>query len=280
MKRRSTLTWLIALSLLSPIALAKEEKPQPKTQSKSVTVKRSSNTTDGKTTGKVVIEIDGQREEIEIDGDKPGRQGEANEALKRAMQELPAHIRKQIEAVQKGQVNLNGLRVQTRSIVIGPDGKVHEFKGGDGPKQMMKNLPKEVREQLEKARKAMKKAQGQAKAAFTGKAVIIGPDGERVEFDLAPENLPLQLEGIRGENLDGINEVLRKQLQQAMKHAKQFGGAQPRNVAPNAGKPDKTARPAQANDAAAAISSKLDQILRRLDRMDKQIKELQKKVDG
>lgn len=94
------------------------------------------------------------------------------------------------------------------AIVVGPDGKTKEFKLGDAKasKELLKNLPEEVRKRVEKAMSDTKKG------AIFGNAIMIGPDGKREVFKFGESDE-------WNEALKSLPEGVRKRLDQAMKKA-------------------------------------------------------------
>jgi hypothetical protein len=235
--------------LIAPNALADDDarKAKPKTNVK--------------TSGKVIIEVNGERKEYRIgDGDAKSADIESkiDAELDELLKELPDEIRKQIESARKRTKNARNFSFRSfgKGFMIGPDGKLKEFNLGDGNQDFGKEMPKELRERIEKARKEMK-GKRDLKWGAMGKAVIIGPDGKRKEIDLDLENGNLGLK----ELLKGLPDDVRKELDKALEGA------------------DKKAIMIDRSKSMKSDDDKLDLILKRLDRMEKQIQELRRKID-
>jgi len=97
-------------------------------------------------------------------------------------------------------------KVLGTAVIIGPDGEKKEFKFGDGEanKEMMEDLPKEIQIRVENAMK------GISKGSILGKGIMIGPDGAQKTFNLS-ENADFS------ETLKGLPEEARKKVEEAMK---------------------------------------------------------------
>jgi hypothetical protein len=160
-------------------------------------------------------------------------------------------------------------------IVLGPDGKteVQEFKELDEalPKEILEKLPAQVRKELEKNAagkaeatkgKAGKgaKAAAEASAQVMGKmkVITIGPDGKvqesETEFGGKPGDNPLGVQLDIADLLKKAGVALPAEAQQALEAA---------------GKPA-PANAEKAND----VDTKLDKILQRLERIEKELSKL------
>ena len=146
---------------------------------------------ESKSTGKITIEINGKKQEFEI-GDQGG------------------NVVKKIREVIKDSDNETTVEATIigHGLIVGPDGEKKEFKLGhlDATKEMLKNLPEEVRKQVEKAMK------DSSKGSFLGQGIMIGPDGEKKVFKLG-DSLDF------GEALKELPKEARKKIEQALKEA-------------------------------------------------------------
>ena len=151
-------------------------------------------------------------------------------------------------------------KISGRIVIIGPDGKKQERKFGSdnaNAKGVPTDLPKEIRERLEKALR-----DGTAKF---GKWIIIGPDGKKHEFEFG--------DGKDGEKdvFKGLPKELRQQIEKAMKGGAFGGSFRIDSARIETYKPGAKTEKDQAND-------KLDLILKRLESIERELQELKKKM--
>jgi hypothetical protein len=163
------------------------------------------------------------------------------------------------------------LKLETLGIgkvfVIGPDGEgdVKEFEGKI-PKEILDKLPEELRKAIQK--------EPSSRRAFGKMKLVIEMDGKRQEFESDLGGLG-DLEGLPFDIFDEILDKAKDKLpkdQLPPEVIQALGNA--RQVMKTEGK--KHADPAaDSND----LSAKLDKILDRLDRLEKDVKELKAKAD-
>lgn len=232
-----------------------------------------------KTSGKITIEIDGEKHEFKIGNQNGDVVEEIHEVIKDGDHEVS------IEASIFG-----------HGLIVGPDGEKKQFNLGDpsASKEMLKRLPDEVRQQVEKAIKES------SRGAIFGQGLMIGPDGARKIFKLgdsphfrrAMENLP---------------EEARKHVEQAMKEAHDLSiqsSGRAIVIGPDGVKKEykfgdtdideidveifdelpktllrriqrnRQDRPAKAEESNDGLADKLDLILKRLDKIEDEIQTL------
>ena len=231
--------FLILLTFVVPIALTSQASASETGSKKAIQSESSS------TAGIVIgfaVGSDGKVEVQASDGKKPS---DADKKVDKTAKDV------QVENHVFGKV-----------ITIGPDGKVEvkEWKnsGTDLPKEFLDKLPKEARQQFEKAMSGKNLGGG-----VTGKAkvVVIDPSGNRQEVET---EFGHPLEGKPFEPTKEISEFLRKAGVELPPEARAaLEGAQKTPLTP-AGKP-------------TDIGTKLDQILERLERIEKELATLKNK---
>jgi hypothetical protein len=201
------------------------------------------------------IGSDGKLQEIDLNIEA----GDLN--LGGALKGLPKEIRVQVEAAMKG-INLKqgGKGAVGKAVIIGPDGKRQEIdldlaKGELKLGDALKGLPKGVQLRIEKA--VVGAEHKHSDKASSGTAIIIGPDGKKKEIKLNISGGQLNL----GASLKGLPQEVRKKVELAISGAKRAKHAH-----------------AEATVQNKAAGDKLDLILKRLERMEKQIQELRAKV--
>lgn len=199
----------------------------------------------------IIIGADGAKKEVDLSIDN----GKLN--LGGALKGLPKEIRLKVEAAVKGAEHKHGdhkhgaKTIFGKAVVVGPDGKKHEIDLGKSGG--LKGLPHGILLHVEEAIEQHKK--GAAKGA-QGKAIVIGPDGKKREIKLGGV---LNLGG-----LNGLPKEVQKEIELTFE-----------NPVPTRSGRIKIQKKSESKEK--SVTDKLDLILRRLDQMEKQIKELRAK---
>ncbi|MSR31388.1 MAG: hypothetical protein EXR99_07780 [Gemmataceae bacterium] len=144
-------------------------------------------------------------------------------------------------------------KVQCHVIIIGPDGKKTEYSLGDG-----KELPPEIKKLIEEALAKAGVKGGKGNVEVQKKVIVIGKDGKPVEQKPDPKKgvqFQFVVNGVDGK----VSEELKKKIAAAMAGQK---GAVTVLGAPG---------------IATENSKKLDLILQRLEKIEKEIEGLKKK---
>ena len=130
----------------------------------------------------VIVGPDGKKREIKFNekGIDP-----------KALQGLPKDIRIRLEAAIKGDGKGNVRKLQTRAIIIGPDGKPLNWKGID-------ELPKDIRNRIKSLHN--KHTHG----------IFVGPHGKKFEF---------KIDGSKGADLDAVLKNLPKDVRDQVRKA-------------------------------------------------------------
>lgn len=168
-----------------------------------------------------------------------------------------------------------------KMIVIGPDGKMETRDFGDEvPADVLKNLPKEVRDQIEKIvqPKVDSRPKVPARGALAGSVrIIMEKDGkllkieaDNVQINMEKDGKPLKIEA----DLSGVDVL--KQLEKAIGDAGDNLPADPQKILKAAMQALGGTTPTGQTPARQAdeISRKLDQILDRMERLEKELRQL------
>jgi|GEM_PF-4742471 predicted DNA-binding protein len=266
MRRVLSFTLCLAACLLTSVSLADDndskeskQKVEKKQTEKKVQSKIQSQ---AKASGRIVIiEKDGTIQEIEFgfDGDD----------AKEGFAKLPKEVRERLEKLQKEMGNLEG--IFGKGAIIGPAGKIKDLRLDlDIDEKALEGLPKEIREKLKSLHKGPIKHSSKVEAH----GIIIGPDGVKREFKFG------DVKG-GGDVLKRLPKEIREQIERTMKeHSKKLpvepeiakklsDGLRHLQIQRKIGTPGE-------KKGSSGIESKLDLILKRLDKMEKDIQGLKK----
>lgn len=170
---------------------------------KDTKAKSKADASDRSSKGRVVIEIDGTTQIIEPGADPA--------LLKKQLRNISEALNNQkTKASGKDSKAITGGSFTYHTIIVGPDGVVHEEKHekklGDNlqdRKLMLKNLPEEVRKQIEAAMKKGGKPGGLQMKIEAGNQKEMKLDGLLKGVD---SNLPAEMQKQLAEALKGISE--------------------------------------------------------------------------
>ncbi len=288
MKRNLWLTCALAICS-APMALADENGNEKKKQAdvptqvvistvEIATEEGEAKPSETKASGKVIVEINGESHEIAIGQLGDGVAKKIQEVVKKKDQEA------KIETSVIGHV-----------VIVGPDGEKKEFKFGDPrtEKEMLKNLPEEVRIRVEKAMK-------DSKGALLGQGIMIGPDGVKktfkldTQFDEALKNLPEDARQKIEQALKGVEKMPMPSSggraivigPDGMKKEFKFGegnldedlkvlGDLPRMLQLKVQRSEEKSE-SSADKSTDVVAQKLEVIMKRLDKIEKEIQALKK----
>eukprot|EP00913_Durusdinium_trenchii_P022853 g21457.t1 len=204
----------------------------------------------------VIIGPDGKKQEFEFGDEK------VNEKV---LKGLPKNIRLRIEKAIKFQDGKGaaGKQAYGKAVIIGPGGKKQEFefsgKPGDKDFLKMEDVPKELRVRIEAALKAHgHKGEYKFNKSHHGTGVFIGPDGKKHEFQIKNGNWTIDrttLQKMPKEAREKILDALMNKGIMTKSHVVFPGGG------------------------IKSQNDKLDLILKRLEKLEKQVQDLKKKVN-
>ncbi|MEM8668845.1 MAG: hypothetical protein AAGG48_15100 [Planctomycetota bacterium] len=184
----------------------------------------------------MIVGPDGEKKEFKFGNSN------ATDTLK----DLPEEVRIRVEKAMKG---LGKDSMLGQAIMISPDGDKKIIRLGDNSKfdEVLKDLPEEARAKVEEALKGVGNL---SMKASNGRAIVISPDGARNEFTF---------DGVAGEDVDfEVLKGLPGTLQYRIR--KSVDGDKPTY--------------SKAVATQDALSKKLDVILKRLDKIEQELKEM------